>query len=88
MAFVSRGDFGFASGHTEDSEFQRLWYAEPLRAAEVSFDADGFLLPKARAEALKERPPGPNSASTRNFAGHGSRAGTGSETGTEASTDA
>ena len=59
MAFVSRGDFGLASGHTEDGEFQRLWYAEPLGAAEVSFDADVFLLTKARAEELKERPPDP-----------------------------
>ena len=59
VAFVSRGDFGFASGHTEDGEFQRLWYAEPLGAAEVSFDADVFLLTKAKAEALKECPPDP-----------------------------
>ena len=56
VAFVSRGDFGFASGHTKDGEFHRLWYAEPLGAAEVSFDADVFLLTKAKARALKERP--------------------------------
>ena len=59
MAFVSRGDFGFASGHTEDGEFQRLWYAEPLGAAEVSFDADVYLLTKAKAEAPKACPPDP-----------------------------
>ena len=59
MAFVSHGDFGFASGRTEHGGFQRLWYTEPLGPAEVSFDADVFLLTKAKAEALKTRPEDP-----------------------------
>ena len=56
LAFVSHGDFGFASGRTEDGGFQRLWYAEPLGPEEVSFDADVFLLTKSKAEALTARP--------------------------------
>ena len=56
VGFVSHGDFGFASGRTGDGRFQRLWYAEPLRPDEVSFDTGLFLLTKARAEALKARP--------------------------------
>ena len=71
VAFVSRGDFGFASGRTQDGEFQRLWYAEPLGAAEVSFDADVFLLTKAKAEALKERPPDPIPSQTGTSPGTG-----------------
>ena len=59
VAFVSHGDFGFASGRAEDGGFQRLWYTEPLGPAEVSFDADVFLLTKAKAEALKTRPEDP-----------------------------
>ena len=55
VEFVSQGDFGFASGRTEDSGFQRVWYAEPLGASEVSFDADVFLLAKAKASTLKAR---------------------------------
>ena len=55
LAFVSHGDFGFASGRTEDGGFQRLWYAEPLGPEEVSFDADVFLLTKSKAEALRAR---------------------------------
>ena len=59
MAFVSHGDFGFASGRTKGGGFQRLWYTEPLGPAEVTFDADVFLLSKAKAEALKTRPEDP-----------------------------
>ena len=56
IAFVSHSDFGFASGRTEDGGFQRLWYGEPLGAAEISFEADVFLLTKAKAAALKVQP--------------------------------
>ena len=53
VSFVSSGDFGFASGRTEDGGFQRLWHSEPIAAPEVSFETDVFLLTKPKAEALK-----------------------------------
>ena len=61
IAFVSRGDFGFASGRTNDGGFQRLWHAEPLVPAEVTFDSDVFLITKTKAEALKAPPKDPAS---------------------------
>ena len=62
VSFVSNGDFGFASGRREDGSFDRLWYAEPLGPEEVAFEANVFLLTKAKAEELKtntEKPPDP-----------------------------
>ena len=57
--FVSEGDFGFASGATEDEGFERLWYAEPIGAEDVMFEANVFLLTKAKAEELKTTPEDP-----------------------------
>ena len=57
MAFVSRGDFGLASGSSDEGDFKRLWYAEPIRAEDVAFEADVFLVTKAKAKELKA-PPG------------------------------
>ena len=56
VEFVSKGDFGFASGPKEDGSFERLWYAEPIRTEEVAFEADVFLLTKAKSEELKATP--------------------------------
>ena len=53
VEFVSKGDFGLASGHRDDGGFERLWYAEPIRAEEVVFEADVYLLTKAKAEQLR-----------------------------------
>ena len=66
--FVSKGDFGLASGLEEDG-CGRLWYAEPVRPEEVTFEPDVFLLTRARAEQLGAAPedqpplPAPESAS-------------------------
>ena len=60
MAFVASGEFGFASGRREDGSFDRLWYAEPLAPEEVAFDANVFLLTRARAEQLKTKPETPS----------------------------
>ena len=60
MAFVASGEFGFASGRREDGRFDRLWYAEPLAPEEVAFDANVFLLTKAKAEQLKTKPETPS----------------------------
>ena len=53
VQFVSKGDFGLASGHRDDGGFERLWYAEPIRAEEVVCEADVYLLTKAKAEQLR-----------------------------------
>ena len=61
VEFVSRGDFGLASGAREGggprlrhsgAGFERLWYAESVRPEEVAFERDVYLLTKAKAEAL------------------------------------
>ncbi len=60
VEFVSNGDFGLASGAKNDGGFERLWYAEPIGVEEVAFDANVFLLTKAKAEALKVTPRDPH----------------------------
>ena len=60
IAFVSNGDFGFASGRREDGTFDRLWYAEPLAPEEVAFEANVFLLSRAKAEQLRAMPETPS----------------------------
>ena len=62
VTFVANGDFGLASGRREDGGFDRFWYAEPLAPEEVSFEANVFLLTKAKAEDCKtesKTPPDP-----------------------------
>ena len=54
--FIARGDFGLASGAREDGSFERLWFAEPINAEEVAFEADVFLLTRSKAEELKTTP--------------------------------
>ena len=56
VEFVSKGDFGLASGGRDEGGFERLWYAEPIRAEEVAFEANVFLLTKDTAEKLKAAP--------------------------------
>jgi len=51
--FVVRGEFGLASGDEPSGRYSRIWFAEPLRPDEVAFDADVYLLTKAKAKALK-----------------------------------
>ena len=53
VEFVSRGDFGLASGTGSDGSFGRLWYAEPIRTEEVAFETNVFLVTKAKAEQLQ-----------------------------------
>ena len=57
--FVSKGDFGLASGIKDDGSYGRLWYAESVRLEEVEFEANVFLLTKAKAEALQTKPGDP-----------------------------
>lgn len=51
--FVSKGDFGLASGQKTDGTYERIWYSEAISPDEVVFEGNVFLLLKAKAKALK-----------------------------------
>ncbi len=51
--FVSRGDFGLASGQKPDGTYERVWFNEPVDREEVAFESDVFLLLKEKARSLK-----------------------------------
>jgi len=53
VEFVAAGEFGLASGENGDGEYERLWYAEPVREDEVAFESGVYLLTKAKAEQLR-----------------------------------
>jgi hypothetical protein len=53
VEFVTRGDFGLASGKKTDGTYERMWFQEMVAPDEVAFDAGVFLLRKATAEALR-----------------------------------
>ena len=55
VEFVSKGDFGLASGARFDGSFDRDWFEELISPDEVNFDANVFLLSKAKAKALRSR---------------------------------
>jgi len=57
VEFVSRGDFGLASGAKADGSYERLWFEELVAPDEVAFEAGVFLLRKAKAGALKSGVP-------------------------------
>jgi hypothetical protein len=58
--FVTRGDFGLASGQQPGGTYTRLWFEEMLPADEVAFDADVYLVLRSKAKALKERAEAPS----------------------------
>jgi hypothetical protein len=53
VEFVSRGDFGLASGRKPDGSYERVYFEELAAPDEVAFDAGVFLLRKDSAKALK-----------------------------------
>jgi len=53
VEFVSRGDFGLASGQKPDGTYERVWFNEPLGVDEVTFESGVFLLLKSKAHSLK-----------------------------------
>ncbi len=53
VEFVTKGDFGLASGPKPDGSYEHLVFEEPLDPAEVTFAAEVFLLTKAKAKALQ-----------------------------------
>jgi hypothetical protein len=57
VEFVTRGDFGLASGKKADGIYERIWFQERVAADEVAFDADVFLLRKSTAETLRAGTP-------------------------------
>jgi hypothetical protein len=57
VEFVSRGDFGLASGRRTDGAYDRIWFQERVVPDEVAFEADVFLLRKATAESLRAGQP-------------------------------
>jgi hypothetical protein len=52
VEFVSHSDLGLASGQKPDGTFERVWFDQTIPADEVAFDANVFLLSKAKAKAL------------------------------------
>ena len=69
VEFVSKGDFGLASGSKPDGSYDRIWFTEDVDWADVTFDSGVFLLLKSKAKALKARPepqpkPGPEPETT------------------------
>jgi hypothetical protein len=56
VEFVSKGDFGLASGQKPDGTYERVWFNEPLGADEVAFESGVFLLLKSKAKSLKTVP--------------------------------
>lgn len=53
VEFVSKGDFGLASGQKPDGTYERYWFKELIPAEEVAFEAGVFLLNKNKAKMLK-----------------------------------
>jgi hypothetical protein len=56
VEFVSKGDFGLASGPKPDGTYERLWHRELMPADEVSFEPGVLLIKKSKVEALKKPP--------------------------------
>ena len=54
VEFVEAGSFGLASGGRDGGGYERLWFAEPVGAEEVAFEASVFLMTKEKVEALRE----------------------------------
>ena len=53
--FVTKGDFGLASGGNPATGYSRVWFKELMPPDEVAFDSDVYLLMGAKAKALKLR---------------------------------
>jgi hypothetical protein len=59
VEFVSRGEFGLASGRKADGSYERVWFEELAGPDEVAFESDVFLLRNATARVLKAGAPVP-----------------------------
>ncbi|MFO8101892.1 MAG: DUF499 domain-containing protein, partial [Dehalococcoidia bacterium] len=56
VEFVSRGEFGLASGQKKDGGYERVLFSEYVDPADVTFESSVFLLLKAKAQELKTPP--------------------------------
>ena len=54
--FVSKGDFGLASGQKPDGDYDHVWFEELISPEEAAFESGVFLLLKSKAKALKTTP--------------------------------
>ena len=52
VEFVTAGDFGLASGEKGNSQYERVWFKEPVGQDAVAFKFGVYLLTKAKAERL------------------------------------
>ena len=59
VRWVDAAEFGLGSGQRPDGTFQRVWFKEPARPEEVTFDAQTFLLTKEKAAFLTPPEPKP-----------------------------
>jgi hypothetical protein len=53
VEFVTRGDFGLASGPKTDGTYERVWFHDLVALDEVAFESGVYLLRKVTAEALQ-----------------------------------
>lgn len=51
--FVTKGDFGLATGPKPDGRYDRVWFEELVSPDEITFDGSVFLLTKVKAKELK-----------------------------------
>jgi hypothetical protein len=56
VEWVDTGEFGLASGAQPDGGYCRIWFNQLVAPAEVTFDADVYLLKQATAVALQAPP--------------------------------
>jgi len=56
VEFVSRGEFGLASGQKPEGGYERVLFNEYIDSADVTFESGVFLLLKAKAKLLKATP--------------------------------
>jgi hypothetical protein len=54
VEFVSRGDFGLASGRKPDGSYERVWFEELVAPDEVAFDAMACLMGSGHAKSRVE----------------------------------
>ncbi len=59
VEWVSKGEFALAYGLKPDGSYERVLFEQSIDPAEVTFEADVFLLMKSKAQALKNPPTPP-----------------------------
>ena len=64
VEFVSKGDFGLASGTKNDGSYERLWYAEPHRAVVSALCGSGGYSRPTRTSPRSPRRPHESGART------------------------